>query len=177
MRPSLLLAACAALLPAQPADPALRARAEAARSALFTKLSARLQEVMKADGPVAAIRVCKAEAPALAAEVGRHQGVRIGRTSWKLRSPGNRVPAWAVAAVADRAAEPVFQAAPGGGLRALLPIRLMKGCLACHGDAAALAPGVAEALARDYPEDRATGFKEGELRGWFWVEVPEGKAP
>ena len=22
-----------------------------------------------------------------------------------------------------------------------------------------------------YPADRATGFKEGEIRGWFWVEV------
>jgi hypothetical protein len=31
---------------------------------------------------------------------------------------------------------------------------------------------VAEALARYYPQDAATGFDAGELRGWFWVVVP-----
>jgi hypothetical protein len=28
------------------------------------------------------------------------------------------------------------------------------------------------ALAARYPDDRATGFAPGDLRGWFWVEVP-----
>jgi len=27
-------------------------------------------------------------------------------------------------------------------------------------------------LAAKYPMDQATGFKEGDLRGWFWIEVP-----
>ena len=31
---------------------------------------------------------------------------------------------------------------------------------------------VKEALAASYPADRATGFREGDLRGWFWIEVP-----
>ena len=28
-------------------------------------------------------------------------------------------------------------------------------------------------LAKEYPADQATGFKENDLRGWFWVEVPK----
>jgi hypothetical protein len=24
-----------------------------------------------------------------------------------------------------------------------------------------------------YPHDRAVGFAEGEIRGWYWVEVPK----
>jgi hypothetical protein len=31
---------------------------------------------------------------------------------------------------------------------------------------------VTAAHAAKYPKDQATGFKEGDLRGWFWVEVP-----
>jgi hypothetical protein len=27
-------------------------------------------------------------------------------------------------------------------------------------------------LAKTYPGDRATGFAAGELRGWFWLEIP-----
>jgi len=26
-------------------------------------------------------------------------------------------------------------------------------------------------LAERYPADRAVGFTEGELRGWFWLEL------
>jgi NADPH:quinone reductase-like Zn-dependent oxidoreductase len=55
----------------------------------------------------------------------------------------------------------------------LLPIRLGAMCTNCHGPSARLADGVAERLEEMYPNDQATGFKPGELRGWFWVEVPE----
>jgi hypothetical protein len=34
-----------------------------------------------------------------------------------------------------------------------------------------IAPVIAEQLAKLYPDDQATGFLEGELRGWFWVEM------
>jgi len=32
---------------------------------------------------------------------------------------------------------------------------------------------VLAALRDRYPKDRAIGFKEGEIRGWFWVEMPK----
>lgn len=164
-------------LPACPQVPDPKARAEGARTELFTRLSGRLNAVMQTQGAEAAIQVCRTEAPTLAQAVARDKGLLIGRTSWKLRNPGNQAPAWAVEPLASRPTEPWFQTPPAGGLRALFPIRLMKGCLACHGEAQDLAPGVATALARLYPQDRATGFKAGELRGWFWVEVPEGRVP
>jgi hypothetical protein len=37
-----------------------------------------------------------------------------------------------------------------------------------------LSPAVREELKERYPADQATGFKDGDLRGWFWVEVPKG---
>ena len=41
-------------------------------------------------------------------------------------------------------------------------------CLTCHG--AALSPDVEAALAESYPEDHATGYSAGDLRGAFVVE-------
>jgi hypothetical protein len=35
---------------------------------------------------------------------------------------------------------------------------------------------VRQALLQRYPEDRAIGYAEGDLRGWFWVEVPKPPA-
>lgn len=176
MRMSILLfLAIGTALAAQ--APGLRSKAEAARTDLAARLSKRLQEVIASDGLEAAIRVCQGEAPALAAEVGKAHGVRLGRTSFKLRNIGNAVPDWARAAVAAKQAEPAFTAAPDGGLRALMPIRTGQACLACHGPAETLAPGVRKALGAAYPLDQATGFQAGDLRGWFWVEVPAEVRP
>lgn len=36
-----------------------------------------------------------------------------------------------------------------------------------------MTPIVRAALMDRYPVDRAIGFTEGEIRGWFWVEVPK----
>jgi mono/diheme cytochrome c family protein len=55
-----------------------------------------------------------------------------------------------------------------------MPITISAQCLACHGARDRLAPGVADALAKLYPKDNATGYDDGDLRGWFWVEVPAG---
>jgi hypothetical protein len=40
-------------------------------------------------------------------------------------------------------------------------------CLKCHGTQ--IAPEVSQVLASLYPEDRATGYKEGDIRGAFVV--------
>jgi hypothetical protein len=54
----------------------------------------------------------------------------------------------------------------------LRPIVEQPMCGSCHGPADKIAPAVAAALKHRYPNDRAVGFLNGEIRGWFWVEVP-----
>jgi len=66
--------------------------ADAAIRALQQRLSARLLDEMKKGGPARAISVCRDEAQALTAEIARIQGVRVGRTSDRLRNPGNAAP-------------------------------------------------------------------------------------
>lgn len=149
-----------------------RARAEAARDSLMQKLVGRLMAAMKTTGPVGAISVCKEAAPAISAAVGEETGVRIGRTSFKLRNPDNAPPTWAEASITARAAEPTWFALANGDLAGLMPIRIMPLCTQCHGDPTQMEEALRAALTTHYPEDEATGFGVGDLRGWFWVEVP-----
>lgn len=162
-------------VPSDALTPAQQRQAQAsgaAREALASRLLARLKSELEGQGPASAIGVCRTEAPEISAEVARAQRVSIGRTSHRLRSPMNGVPGWAERYVAMRRETPLLLAHDDGRLATLHPIRLQQACLACHGPREALAPEVVSALARDYPADQATGFQEGDLRGWFWVEVP-----
>jgi hypothetical protein len=153
-----------------PAQTAQREKALAARDAMFTSLKGRLMEVMGSEGPAAAISVCSREAPQIAERISREHGLEIRRTSFRLRNTDNAPPAWAAQLVADRVSEPTYLT-QDGKLAALLPIRIQAPCLVCHGSRDTLPAPVKEALSEHYPKDQATGFKEGDLRGWFTVEV------
>lgn len=62
------------------------------------------------------------------------------------------------------------------GLPDGVAFRMMKGieteavCVTCHGGS--VADSVLQAIQAAYPDDRATGFEVGDLRGALWVEVP-----
>ena len=124
-----------------------------------------------AEGPDQAIDACRIEAPAIAAGLTTEQ-VQLGRTSHRLRNPDNAGPAWAQAELQaylaqDGAWEPRVVDLPDGRTGYVEPIVTQPLCLTCHGSD--LAPPVADALATHYPEDQATGFAAGDLRGVFWV--------
>ncbi len=94
-----------------------------------------------------------------------NHGLSIGRTSHRLRNPGNLAPGWAKPAVNEIVDTAWFAEGPAGELGAILPIKLAAPCLACHGPADGLNEDVRSALAESYPDDQATGFAEGDLRG------------
>ncbi len=149
------------------------AAAEAARDELAKTLMARLAEGMKAGGPPTAIGVCKEAAPEIAATISRAMGLTIGRCSFRLRNPENAAPSWALPYVKSRRAESLILRNPDtGALATLFPIKVQAQCLPCHGPTDNIAPAVRAALISAYPEDSATGFNEGDLRGWFHVTVP-----
>lgn len=144
----------------------------AAKEALFAKLSGRLMEAMGSQGPAAAIRVCQQEAPQIAADISEQHGLRIGRTGVRLRNSNNSPPAWAKPLTDIKTATPQFVVLDNDDAAALLPIKLQGQCLMCHGPKEQIAPAIQDQLAKLYPNDAATGFKEGDLRGWFWIELP-----
>ncbi|GAB5451630.1 MAG: DUF3365 domain-containing protein [Halioglobus sp.] len=141
-----------------------------------------LQQALKsglAQGPEAAIGVCKLEAPEIAGALSVN-GVRIGRTSRRLRNPANVGPEWVepildsyMLNVSDRQPRTVSIASNRSGYAE--PITVQPICLTCHG--ANLAPEISSQLREAYPQDRATGYKAGELRGIFWVEFSDSPRP
>ncbi|MEZ5964846.1 MAG: DUF3365 domain-containing protein [Planctomycetota bacterium] len=160
---------------AQPARAAQQARAEQARTELAQTLLQRLTAAMQDGGPARAVGVCRDAAPELARSIGEKLGVRIGRTSFRLRNQANAAPVWASSAVAAQTTEPRFAGGPDGELGVLSPILTADPCLKCHGSAATIDPAVRTALTAAYPEDRALGFAAGDVRGYFWVEVPASR--
>lgn len=165
-------------LPAAAVTPAAArqlARADEARQQFATRLLGELTRAMAEHGAAGAVAVCRVRAPALAAAIGTEHGLRLGRCADRRRNPQNQPPAWASAHVATGRIDPATYVGPGGVVGVLQPILLQPLCVACHGRPDQLEPGVAEALGEHYPEDRATGFAPGDLRGWFWLEVPPSR--
>jgi hypothetical protein len=179
-----LSAACAGEPDGPPAptpDAAAAAAWKAEGAALIEPFKQELQAALRgalADGASAAIRVCQSEAPAIAERRGDGP-VRLGRTSHKLRNPGNAPPDWAAPLLAGyRAGErrgAGVVALPGGRVGYVEPITVQPACLACHGES--LSEPVAARLAELYPHDQATGFAAGDFRGLFWAEFPTPATP
>lgn len=150
-------------------------RAEAGMAALQASLLRRLQEATK-DGPGAALDVCRVEAGAIRDRVAAEQGLVVGRTSHALRNPDNIAPAWAAALVSAGAGRRARDVGArvfdlGDRVGVIRPIPMGMLCSNCHGPVESLGAEVRAALTRGYPKDAATGFNEGDLRGWIWAEV------
>jgi hypothetical protein len=155
---------------------------------LGKELKAELGAAIETGGPVAAIEVCRTRAPAIAARLSAESGARVGRTALKVRNAGN-APDDIERAVLEQFAGDLASGRVEGPLEAAFEIKREGGierhylraiptealCLTCHGET--LAPELAAAIAREYPNDQATGFKLGELRGAFRVVWPAVSAP
>lgn len=136
-----------------------------------------LQQALKsglAEGPAEAIQVCRVKAPGIADALSV-DGVRMGRSSHKLRNPDNAAPDWVSAIMQAYLDDPASRKPHAVELDQnrwgyVEPIIVQPLCLTCHGSE--LAPDVAARIAELYPEDHATGFEAGDLRGVFWVEFP-----
>ena len=148
----------------------------AAVNAMMSETMGELEAALDAGGPPKGIAVCRDKAPEIAARVGDQFGVRIGRTSFALRNDANLPPSWAQSQVAAKVDDPIFLAGPRGELGALLPIRLKPECQMCHGPREAISEDVLAAISESYPHDQAVGFTNGDLRGWFWIEIPGNPA-
>jgi len=145
-------------------------------NALASEMMGELTAALDSGDAGAAIAVCMEKAPGVAANVNATYGVKIGRTSHRLRNAANVAPDWADPYVANLAEDPTYVAGPNGELGALLPIKLRAECQMCHGPVEGIDEGVMAAISEVYPDDQAVGFVEGDLRGWFWVEAPPGEA-
>lgn len=164
-----------------PPSDAQLAAARAATKDLGETLKAELVAALKAGGPRSALGVCRTLAPAIAGKASQTHGLDVGRTALKVRNPANAPDAFErkvledfarrIEAGADPAALEHAETRIEGGKTVF---RYMKAiptaaepCLACHGTR--IEPELQAEILRLYPDDQATGFKAGELRGAFTV--------
>lgn len=169
--------------PPQAGDDADAEALEKTRNAamkLGSTLKARLVATLQQDGPLKALNICADEAQGMTAMVRGETGVTVGRLGTRTRNPANRAPAWAQQWLADANAagqsswEPSVSIRERDGRRMATfaaPIVVAEPCLACHGQPK---EAVAAALAQRYPDDQATGYRAGDLRGVLWAELDIG---
>ena len=164
---------------------------EIGHKATVSLLKHLLKEVtlsLKEKGPVETISYCSEKAYPITDSISKEFGVRIKRTSFKYRNPKNRPDRYEEEAL--RYFEGFFKEGKkppkhyvqkvelGDKLvyRYYFPLKVMKLCLTCHG-----VPGkdieeeVYKVIKEKYPEDKATGYKEGDFRGVVRVEIPAEK--
>jgi hypothetical protein len=167
------------------ADAGLLDDARAAAMSVPPRLVAALQEEIAKSGFDGAIDVCRDQAPQMAKEASEKTGWQIRRVSLKNRNPKAVPDAWEQAVLQDfnrRAAageNPATlekgEVVAEGGMKVY---RYMKAlptqplCLNCHGAPADLSPAVKARLAERYPNDKATGYAVGQIRGAMTLKRP-----
>jgi len=167
--------------PLQATPPSLEAAASRADQAIARFRQRVTREFMvevARRGAAGAVDALQAVDLPAAVDVLQETGCQVGRTSLRLRSSGNAAPDWVKPLLGDGQARAAAEAEPvvvdlGDRVGVARPIAVSSTCLECHGAAAQVPPRVRAALAAAYPADRATGYAEGDLRGFYWAEAPK----
>ncbi len=151
---------------------------KATMQAFGKTLKGELQAAMKEGGPMAAIQVCNERAPEIAANMSAESGYTLRRTSLKPRATAPTD--WERAVLEDfesrkASGTPVAEIAWHNVTKVdgEKQLRFMKAigtegvCLNCHGQN--LDPKLKAEIDRLYPNDQATGFEKGDIRGAFSI--------
>ncbi len=149
------------------------------------KLLAVLTEEIGKSGPEGAILVCREKAPQLAKAASDETGWSIRRVSLKNRNPRAVPDAWERAALLDFDRRAAAGESPATLEKAEIVVengtqsyRYMRAlptqplCLNCHGLPEQLTPAVKERLKALYPDDKAVGYRPGEIRGAMTIRKP-----
>ena len=138
-----------------------------------------LMSAMKSGGPEHAVSVCAKTAPAIAGSLSARTGWQVKRVSLKARNPGAAPDEFERGVLKEfdqqtaSGIDPTglhFSAIDGNRFRYLQAQPVQGVCLTCHG------PDIAEDLSTlirsFYPDDLATGYQAGEVRGAISLTSP-----
>jgi hypothetical protein len=170
---------------AQPGEPAWVPQAKAVAMSVPPKLLAVLQGEIARSGPEGAITTCRDQAPAMARAASEQSGWQVRRVSLRNRNPKAVPDVWERATLEDfdrRAAAGESPAtleraevverdgrAVQRYMRALPTAEL---CLNCQGTPDSVSDAVSTRLKTLYPDDRAVGYRAGEIRGAITLVRP-----
>lgn len=139
------------------------------------QLKPRLLHAIEEGGPVHAISVCSEQAPGIARQLSTASGWQVKRVSLKARNDKTAIPDEWEHQVLEEFDRRQQQGESADKLVRAETVkdrfRFMKAqpveplCLICHGTN--ISDDVKAALASQYPNDQATGYSLGEIRGAF----------
>ncbi len=138
-------------------------------------LKPQLKAALESGGPVNAIEICSTQAPDIARKLSIESGWDIKRVSLKPRNSHSAKPdIWETSVLqrfndrqvmGESANKMMHSEIIGGEFRFMKAQGVEAICLNCHGEK--LSPSVSEALQKHYPDDMATGYSLGQIRGAF----------
>jgi hypothetical protein len=182
---AMALAILFAVISANAQEPAWVGEARKVAGSVPPKLLAVLTEEIGKNGPEGAILVCRDKAPQLAKAASDETGWSVRRVSLRNRNPRAVPDAWERAALEDfdrRAASGESATAlekaeimVEDGKRSYRYMRALPTqplCLNCHGSSEQLTPAVMEKLKALYPDDKAVGYRPGDIRGAMTIRKP-----
>lgn len=190
---SAVLLSLSVAVPAHADDPAGGIDAGLAQSTrsiamdLMNQLGQKLKGALASDGPIAAVSVCKEVAPAIAKGLSAQHGAQVARVGTRARNSKMGIPnGWQKEALAEFDARIAQGDKPGDleywkvvdgadGKRELhyaKAIVTQPLCVTCHGKAEDIAAPLMEKIRAEYPDDQATGYSVGKLRGAVVVTRP-----
>lgn len=161
------------------------AQARASADELSTTLRNLLAAEVAAGGPGAAVAACASQAQATTQALSEAKGFKVRRVSLRWRNPADEPDPYEKKVLQDFERSHAQKELPaesvefvGQGplreLRFMKPIVLGAMCTSCHGQPGEVPPEVQAALQEKYPNDTATGYRAGDLRGAISVTIPLG---
>jgi len=171
---------------AQAADMAWVPDAKAVAMSVPPRLLAVLQAEIARSGPEGAIATCREQAPAMAREASEKSGWAVRRVSLRNRNPKAVPDAWERAALEDFDRRAAAGESPATLERAelvqengqavqryLRALPTAEPCTSCHGTPDRVSAAVSAQLKALYPDDRAVGYRVGEIRGAITLRRPQ----
>jgi hypothetical protein len=155
-------------------------------SQLLQRVGGEMRRELEYSGPTSAVLVCKYSSPEIASDLSRKTGWRISRVSLRARNPAMGAPdTWEqkvlesfdrrVAAGEKADALEYFEVVsePAGRFfRYMKALPVAPLCLACHGPVETLSSTVRSRISVEYPHDKATGYRVGQVRGAVTIKRP-----
>ena len=129
---------------------------------------------MKLGGPAQAIPFCNVEAIPLTQRLSDKYEVTIKRTSDKLRNPANKPTERELKIINNyhrlisekKEITPIVEVDSNNKKHFYAPIMMKANCLACHGKIEEFMAVKTDSIIKSlYPNDKAIGYNEGDLRG------------
>jgi len=146
-------------------------------------LKMHMKQNMKAGGPVQAAAFCSQKAKEIEKEVNASykKGIHVKRISLKYRNPADKPTADEAKVLKELHAtfdakktlpKMVVKEVGKNHYKVYKPIIINKGvCLICHGTNDVRDPEAYKMIKTKYPHDKAVGYKMGDLRGAFVVDI------